>query len=269
MEDRLYLIGEFASINKVSARMLRHYDKIGLLIPSSVNKNGYRYYSEQQIATITKVKMLRDCDFSLNEISQMLINDSDLFLHEQIEHKVITLAQLSRSRQKAIELLKGFSNNGKHTDFVPIYGVSIANRKEHMVLISKNMFSFKHVEAGFDKLYDLFLEKHLTASGAAVLINFFHENSDKQNQIGISVIDSYHDEQYQTVTFPSARFLSTIHYGDYYNMGYAYSSMMKYAEQNGYAIDNYFLERYLIDRSLISDPSQYVTEISVPIKSNP
>lgn len=40
-------IGDFSKLSRVSIRMLRHYDKIGLLIPESVDEStGYRYYSE-------------------------------------------------------------------------------------------------------------------------------------------------------------------------------------------------------------------------------
>lgn len=43
-------IGEFSKLSRVSVRMLRHYDELGLLAPSEVDPmTGYRYYSERQL----------------------------------------------------------------------------------------------------------------------------------------------------------------------------------------------------------------------------
>ena len=40
-------IGEFSKLTRVSIRMLRHYDEIGLLRPTETDAwTGYRYYSE-------------------------------------------------------------------------------------------------------------------------------------------------------------------------------------------------------------------------------
>ncbi len=44
-------IGEFSKLSRVSIRMLRHYDDIGLLKPAEIdNFTGYRYYREEQLS---------------------------------------------------------------------------------------------------------------------------------------------------------------------------------------------------------------------------
>lgn len=46
-------IGEFSKLSRVSVRMLRHYDEIGLLPPASIDSaTGYRYYSEDQLPVL-------------------------------------------------------------------------------------------------------------------------------------------------------------------------------------------------------------------------
>ena len=43
-------IGDFSKLSRVSIRMLRHYDDIGLLKPAEIDEfTGYRYYHEQQL----------------------------------------------------------------------------------------------------------------------------------------------------------------------------------------------------------------------------
>ena len=53
-------IGEFSKLSRVSIRMLRHYDEIGLLHPASIDPfTGYRYYSEDQLPTAGRITALR------------------------------------------------------------------------------------------------------------------------------------------------------------------------------------------------------------------
>ena len=66
-------IGEFAQVVGVSARMLRHYDKIGILAPASVDPwTGYRYYAVGQIPRLHRIVALRDLGFTLDQIGRML-----------------------------------------------------------------------------------------------------------------------------------------------------------------------------------------------------
>ncbi len=45
-------IGEFSKLSRVSVRMLRHYDEIGLLKPAETDRfTDYRYYREDQLPT--------------------------------------------------------------------------------------------------------------------------------------------------------------------------------------------------------------------------
>ena len=44
-------IGEFSKLSRVSVRMLRHYDEIGLLKPAEIDRfTDYRYYREDQLS---------------------------------------------------------------------------------------------------------------------------------------------------------------------------------------------------------------------------
>ena len=70
---KMYFIGEFSAIAGISKRMLRHYDKINLFSPNEINKeNGYRYYSENQIAELDKIQFLRKLGFTLSSICEIL-----------------------------------------------------------------------------------------------------------------------------------------------------------------------------------------------------
>lgn len=66
------LIGEVAERSGVSARMLRHYDRIGLVSPTERTHGGYRQYSEQDLQRLFHVEGLRSLGLGLQEISEAL-----------------------------------------------------------------------------------------------------------------------------------------------------------------------------------------------------
>ncbi|MFG3528661.1 HEAT repeat domain-containing protein [Streptomyces sp. NPDC047917] len=66
------LIGEVARRSGVSARMLRHYESLGLVRPSGRTGSGYREYSEEDIRRIFHVESLRSLGLTLREIGRAL-----------------------------------------------------------------------------------------------------------------------------------------------------------------------------------------------------
>ncbi|MFJ2771068.1 HEAT repeat domain-containing protein [Streptomyces sp. NPDC087300] len=65
-------IGEVARHSGVSARMLRHYDTLGLVRPTGRTRGGYRTYSDQDIRRIFHVESLRSLGLSLREVAAAL-----------------------------------------------------------------------------------------------------------------------------------------------------------------------------------------------------
>ncbi|GIH46979.1 DNA-binding transcriptional regulator, MerR family [Microbispora rosea] len=66
------LIGEVARRSGVSARMLRHYESLGLVRPTGRNEAGYREYSSEDIRRIFHIESLRSLGLSLREVGRAL-----------------------------------------------------------------------------------------------------------------------------------------------------------------------------------------------------
>ena len=66
-------IGEFSQLGQVSIRMLRHYDEMGLLKPTHIDRfTDYRYYSVEQLSRLNRLRALKDLGFSLEQIRPLL-----------------------------------------------------------------------------------------------------------------------------------------------------------------------------------------------------
>lgn len=84
-----WYIKEFSQLTKVSERMLRYYDKIGLLKPSVRLPNDYRLYSETDLLKLQQIIALRFFGFNLKQIHLLNNNilENLLFQKKVLEEK--------------------------------------------------------------------------------------------------------------------------------------------------------------------------------------
>ncbi|WP_354700447.1 hypothetical protein DSM112329_00724 [Paraconexibacter sp. AEG42_29] len=72
----MFTIGDFARLGRVSIRMLRHYDAIGVLRPARVDPDtGYRYYELDQLRRLNRLVALKDLGFKLEQV-QVFLDES-------------------------------------------------------------------------------------------------------------------------------------------------------------------------------------------------
>ncbi len=67
----MFSIGDFARHGRLSVRMLRHYDAIGLCTPS-IALTGYRSYGAQQLSRLNRIVALKDLGFTLLQVRSLL-----------------------------------------------------------------------------------------------------------------------------------------------------------------------------------------------------
>ena len=82
-------VKDISLMTGVSVRMLHHYDKIGLLRPSMRSSNGYRWYSEQDLAQLQQIIALKFFGFSLTQIKTMLQRKPKMYDHLQAQQQML------------------------------------------------------------------------------------------------------------------------------------------------------------------------------------
>ena len=106
----MYRIGEFSYLCECTIKTLRHYEKMGILIPKEVDDfTGYRYYSEEQVSTYHNIKTLQEAGFTLKEIKNILDNpNEDALIHiKKIEEKFKTTDPTYDSKYVGKWILQG------------------------------------------------------------------------------------------------------------------------------------------------------------------
>ncbi len=97
-------IGQAAAASGVSAKMIRHYEQIGLLPPARRTDAGYRQYSERDVHTLTFIRHSGDLGFSLPQITELV----GLWHNRQRpsrQVKALAMVNLQELEQKTQELL--------------------------------------------------------------------------------------------------------------------------------------------------------------------
>ncbi len=105
MGGAVFRIGDFSRIARVSCRLLRYYEEIGLLAPARVERDtGYRYYSAAQLPQLNRILVLKEMGFSLEQIGPII---GERIPAEQLR-AMLTLrrADAARAAQQELDRLR-------------------------------------------------------------------------------------------------------------------------------------------------------------------
>jgi DNA-binding transcriptional MerR regulator len=109
----MFTVKQLSKLAGVTPRTLHHYDAIGLLKPSRVGDNGYRYYGEESLLRLQQILFYRELDIPLEDIKKILgRRDFDVLgalrSHKDALKKQVTrLNRLIQTVDNTINHLKG------------------------------------------------------------------------------------------------------------------------------------------------------------------
>ncbi|MFD6230359.1 MerR family transcriptional regulator [Streptomyces sp. NPDC060232] len=72
MTERQMQIGEVAERTGLSLRTIRHYEEVGLVIPSARSRGGFRLYTDADVDRLMVIRRMKPLDFSLEEMRDLL-----------------------------------------------------------------------------------------------------------------------------------------------------------------------------------------------------
>jgi MerR family transcriptional regulator, copper efflux regulator len=96
-------IGQASSASGISERMIRHYEKIGLMPKAARRDSGYRDYGERDVHTLRFIGRARDLGFSIEEIGRLLELWHDR-RRASADVKALALARAAELKRKELQL---------------------------------------------------------------------------------------------------------------------------------------------------------------------
>ncbi len=112
----MYTIKKIADLAGITTRTLRYYDQLGLLIPSEIGENGYRYYDHNFLLRLQQVLYFRELDVPLKEIQYILSRPDFQLLpalenhRDALNNQVKRINKLLETIGKTISSLQGEGN---------------------------------------------------------------------------------------------------------------------------------------------------------------
>lgn len=98
----MFTVKQLSRLAGITPRTLHYYDEIGLLKPSRVGENGYRYYGEDCLLRLQQILFYRELDLPLDEIKTML-TCADFDVTTALESHKAALALRAGQIQKLID----------------------------------------------------------------------------------------------------------------------------------------------------------------------
>ena len=132
---KLYRIGVFSQMNRITVKTLRHYDEIDLLKPAYVDEDsGYRYYTSDQLLPLHKILALRDMGFSLEEIRQVCHGASEEQLLQRRKQELLKIIAETSEKLARVEgyLTGGHLEDDYRVVLKSLPAVTIASMRVHL-----------------------------------------------------------------------------------------------------------------------------------------
>lgn len=120
LHDSMMSIGEFAHLCRVTVKTLRHYEKVGVLMPDMVDEaSGYRYYTACQMQCMNTIAALKYAGFTLEEIAELLANSGGEPASEALNAKIAECeAELARLHKRRDVLQRWLEVSRRRRDVV-------------------------------------------------------------------------------------------------------------------------------------------------------
>jgi DNA-binding transcriptional MerR regulator len=268
----MFTIGEFATIGRVSVRMLRHYDSIGLLAPARVDgRSGYRYYSADQLRPLNRLLALKDLGFSLDQVRQLLEGSVDAGeLRGMLRLRRAELAgriEADRDRLARVEarlrIIEGETMSDVEVSIKPVPPARIA-------ALAATASSTDNGDVGpvIQGLYEQ-LGRHigsgaLTPTGPAITAYTPVGAGGLRCRAGITVAADTAPDPVEIIDLPGLDAVAAmIHRGVMADIGGSYQRLAVWIEENGYRTDGTAREVYLVGHP--EPQEKWITEIQMPV----
>lgn len=267
-------IGDFSKLSRISIRMLRHYDEIGILRPENVDDfTGYRYYSESQLPLAGRIQALKGLGFGLSAIKEILGKYSDsremekflLIKRKELEEEA---AAVQQKRMLLDSTLKWLRKDGNLMD----YDVTCKT------LLERYVASVRQVIPAYDQegmLWEIMcrelelqkVQQAVPCYGMAIFHDEGHKEHDPDVEIQMAVVGKYQDtEHVRFKTVPPVQIASATYQGSYDQILRVNQAVADWVVANGYDFDGKSFCIYHVSPSQTENPEELVTEVCFPVR---
>lgn len=269
----MFKIGDFARINKVTIKTLRHYDSLGLLRADKIDSfTGYRFYTADQILRLNRILALKEIGFSLEEIMGILNSTlSAGELESLLEVKRLEIVEHIVNEQSKLDRIKFLIKLCEQEDFVMKYDVVIKKVEPIKIASVRDTIPNYGEQAHLWEELVEYINKHGVKMIPPCMV-IYYEESYTEGSVDAEIIESIIGDMPETdrikvKTLPGVEEMAcVVHKGPYSSLSMAYGAISKYIEDSNYEVVAPPRELYLKGEWVTKDPNEFVTELQFPVR---
>lgn len=267
-------IGDFSKLSRVSIRMLRYYDDIGLLKPAEVDScTGYRYYSENQLPVCGRITSLKDMGFGLAAIAEiMACHEDEEILAHHLRLRKTELAELQEQTLQRLRLVETALERLRKDDKAMKYDVNLKTfPKRYAATVRMTIPTYGEEGMLWSALMSETAGMNLIPDDPCYCCAVFHDKEFKETDVDVeiqkTVKGQYPDTDHVVFTdLPEVTVASATYRGSYSQISEANAAVAQWVSDNGYIYNGPMFNIYHVSPHETSDPGEFVTEVCYPVK---
>ncbi len=280
----MFRIGDFSRFGRVSVKMLRHYDELGLLRPARVDpETGYRYYAADQLPRLDRIVALKELGFRLEQIGMML--DGDLTpeqLRGMLKLRRAELEQTLETTAAQLAQVDGRLAQLERAGSAPSYDVVLRSVPSQQVAAIRRPVSAggESISALFEELEAYVARYRARAPLPPLMLYHDAEYSEEAEDVEVMIplqglLPS--DDRVTVRELPGHESMAClVHTGGYDGLPGAFAVLLRWIERHGCTVAGPTREVYLRfgadqigyslpDAYLAARQAEFVTELQVPV----
>ena len=261
-------IGDFARATHLSIKTLRHYHRLGLLVPAEIDPDSsYRRYSTEQIPTAQVIRRFRDLDMPLEQIGAVLHAPDVATRNELIAAHLARLEHGLHQTQESVASLRGLLQGPSPT-------LAMKQRSEPALETAAITETVRLDELGpwfqgaLGELSSTLVAKGVATTGppGAVIANGFFSEEGGELCVFVPSAETIRPVgRVRPRTLPAVELATIVHAGAHGDIDQAYGSLATYVSDRALGVDGPIRERYLVGGLDTTDETGWRTEIGWPI----
>ena len=266
-------IGEFSKLSRVSVRMLRHYDEIGLLKPAEIDRfTDYRYYREDQLPTMCRITALKDMGFSLAEIVKMLeVYEDKEQMERYFDARQRELERLSEDTARKLTLLDAARNRLRKEESMRYTLTLKTIPARYAATVRMTIPRYEEEGMVWGTLVGETRPLHMVEAPPCLCGVTYLDGEYKETDVELmawkTVKGEYPDtEHVRFRTLPEETVASCTYQGGYEHISEVYAAVAAWMEENGYEASGLMFNIYHVSPHETQNPDEFVTEICYPVR---
>ena len=271
MNSEFFSVGQFSKVTGLSIKTLRFYHEKGILIPTRIDDaTGYRYYNAAAVERARVIVALREMEFSLEAIAEILKDtDDDSELVNRLEVQKVQIAQrMAREREIVRALDRIIADERAAREALQAGGFRVEEKSVPEVLIAGYRMRGKYSECGkgFAKVGRA-VGRYIAGKAFCLYYDAEYKDEDADIETCFPVRKEVKAEGLSVRTLPAVRCLTLMHRGPYPQLGRSYERILRAAEERGCEVVLPTREVYVKGPGMIfrGNPKHYLTEIQLPM----